>query len=194
MKTELIIVTDRSGSMQSIRADCIGGFEKFIADQKKVEGECRVTSLMFDHAIEYDYVARPLSEVSTLKLEPRGSTALFDALGSVLNDQGARITKEKWAELVIVVVITDGGENASREYRQPQIKTMIEHAEKNGWNFIFLAANQDGFANAASYGMSNVQGKTFSANSAGTVSAYHSASVDTVQLRSGLAPKNEPTL
>lgn len=194
MKTELIIVTDRSGSMQSIRTDCIGGFEAFIADQKKVEGECRVTALMFDDRIEYDYVAKPLAEVSTLKLNPRGGTALFDALGAALNEQGARIAAEKWAELVVVVVITDGQENASKEFKQPQIKTMIEHAEKNGWNFIFLAANQDGFAAANSYGMSNVQGKTFTANSVGTQSAYYSASVDTTQLRSGLAPKNEPTL
>lgn len=194
MKTELIIVTDRSGSMQSIRSDCIGGFEKFIEDQKKVEGECRVTALHFDTIVDYHYVARPLTEISTLQLEPRGSTALYDAVGRALNEQGKRIADEKWADLVIVLVITDGAENASREYTHEQVQAMVKHAEFMGWKFIFLATGIE-----AQKAMSGISGamtlnKAFSKSSVGTQSAYYSASVDTVQLRSGLAPKNEPTL
>lgn len=194
MNTELIVITDRSGSMASIKHECDGGFAAFIADQKKVAGECRVTQIMFDNVIETQYAGKPLTEVPPLDLQPRGTTALFDALGAGLNEQGARIAKEKWAELVIVMVITDGGENASKEYKLPQIKTMIEHAEKTGWKFIFLATGLDAFNSMQSTGVSGQSLKSFSKTSVGTSSAYYSASVDTVQLRSGLAPKNEPTL
>lgn len=194
MKTELIVITDRSGSMQSIRDDCIGGFEKFIEDQKKVKGECRVTALHFDTAVDYHYTALPLSAVHTLQLEPRGSTALYDAVGRALNEQGKRIADEKWADLVIVMVITDGAENASCEYTHDQVQGMVKHAESKGWKFIFLATGIEARKSMAGISGAQTISKSFSKNSVGTQSAYYSASVDTVQLRSGLAPKNEPTL
>jgi hypothetical protein len=194
MKTELIVITDRSGSMQSIRKDCIGGFESFIADQKKVEGECRVTALHFDNVVDYHYVARPLAEISTLQLEPRGMTALYDAVGRALNEQGKRIADEKWAELVIVMVITDGAENASQEYSHATVKSMIAHAESKGWKFIFLATGLDAVQSMRVIASAVTISKSFSKNSVGTQSAYASASMDTVQLRSGKAAPNEPTL
>lgn len=187
MNTEIIVITDRSGSMEGIRKDANAGFDAFIREQKEVPGACRVTQIMFDTQVETQYTAKPLAEVPPLDLKPRGQTALLDAIGQAMNVQGARIAQEKWAELVIVTIITDGGENASKEYTQPQIKTMIEHAEKNGWKFIFLAANQDGFSVATAYGIgstSGIKGQSFAANSAGTEAAYRSISATTGILRS----------
>lgn len=187
MNTEIIVITDRSGSMDKIRQDANGGFDRFIREQKEVPGACRVTQIMFDTVVETQYTSKPLAEVPPLNLQPRGGTALLDAIGQALNVHGARIAQEKWAELVVVTIITDGGENASREYTQPQIKTMIEHAEKNGWKFIFLAANQDGFSVATSYGIgstSGIKGQSFAANAAGTRDAYASISATTGILRS----------
>jgi uncharacterized protein YegL len=188
MNTEIIVITDRSGSMASIREDANGGFDQFIREQKEVPGACRVTQIMFDNVVETQYTAKPLAEVPPLDLQPRGSTALLDAIGQALNVQGARIAADKWAQLVVVTIITDGGENASKEYTREQIKTMIEHAEKNGWKFVFLAANQDGFAVGQSYGIgthSGIAGQTFAANSVGTQAAYASTSSITRDLRSG---------
>lgn len=184
MKTEILVITDRSGSMSSIREDANGGFDNFIKEQKEVPGEARVSMVMFDDKVETFYSAKPLSEVPPLNLLPRGSTALLDAIGQTLNVHGKRIKDEGWAELVIVIIITDGGENASKEYTQAQIKTMIQHAESTGWKFVFLAANQDAFSVGAGYGISAVHTQNFAATSKGTQQAYASASASTRTLRS----------
>lgn len=176
MNTEIIVITDRSGSMATIRVDANGGFDTFMNDQKKIAGECRVTQIMFDDTVETQYVATPLAEVPPLNLQPRGSTALLDAIGMTLSVQGRRIKEQAWAELVIVTIITDGGENASKEYNPAQIKTMVQHAEKHGWKFVFLAANQDAFATGANYGISAASTRSFVASSVGTQAAYASTS------------------
>lgn len=193
MKTEIIFVTDRSGSMATIWNECIGGLKSFIEDQKKVAGECRVTQVIFDHVIETQYEGKPLAEVQAQLPEPRGTTALYDAIGMTLTTQGERIAREKWADLVVFNIITDGGENASKEYSAARVKEMIAHAEKNGWKFIYMATGLDAFNSLRTAGVAGQSIKSFSKTSIGTQSAYYSASVDTVQLRSGLAPKNEPT-
>lgn len=188
MKCEIICITDRSGSMASIKADVIGGFNSFLADQKTVPGEARITFAQFDDKYEVVYQATPLAdapELTSATFTPRGSTALMDAIGRTMNVQGERITKENWAEKVIVCIITDGGENSSCEFTQPQIKTMIEHAQKNDWSFIFLAANQDAFAVGAGYGISGATTANFTASAAGTAQAYASTSSMTRSIRAG---------
>ena len=188
MKTEIIAITDRSGSMGRIASDANGGFDQFIKEQQAIPGEARVTQVMFDDRIEVQYTAKPLSEVPPLNLMPRGSTALLDAIGTTLNTQGERIKREAWADLVIVVVITDGLENASREYTAARVKEMTQHAEANGWRFVFLAANQDAFATASAYGISAQFASNFTADSIGTRSAYSAMSVNTSMLRSAPTP------
>lgn len=182
--TEIIAITDRSGSMHSIKNDAIGGFDTFIADQRAQPGNVRVTSVIFDTVVETQYTALPISEVPSLVLEPRGSTALYDAIGQTLTVHGERITKEAWAHLVIVVIITDGNENASREYTQARIKEMITHAQAHEWKFVFLAANQDAFAAGASMGVSASTTMGYEATDVGTRSVYASASTMTKSLRS----------
>lgn len=188
MKTEIIVITDRSGSMSSIQKDVIGGFNKFLEEQKAVPGECRMTYTQFDSEYEVVYQGKTLSEAPLLDAKtfvPRGMTALNDAIGRTLNEQGKRIAEEKWAELVIVQIITDGGENCSREYFAPQVKTMIEHAQANGWKILFLAANQDAFLTGGQYGISAGTTMNYTANSLGSAAAYASTSAYTTSVRGG---------
>jgi hypothetical protein len=186
MKTEIICITDRSGSMNAIRHDVVGGYNRFINDQKAVPGEARMTFVQFDDLYERLYEGVAIETVPYLSLDtyvPRGSTALMDAIGRTLNEQGERIAREKWADKVIVTIITDGQENASVKFRTDEIREMITHAEQHGWSFVFLAANQDAFATAAHYGISAATTQNFVANAAGAAQAYVGMSNMTRSLR-----------
>jgi hypothetical protein len=191
MKTEILVITDRSGSMASTAKDVIGGYNTFIEEQREVPGEAKVTFAQFDDVYEVVYAGRPLADVPALDSRtfvPRGSTALLDAIGRTLNEQGQRIAAEKWADLVIVCILTDGGENASREYDTAKVKTMTEHAEKNGWKFVYLGANQDSFGVTQNLGMKGAIVANYVASAAGTQAAYSSTSASVRGLRTGLAP------
>lgn len=183
MKTEILVITDRSGSMAPIAPDVIGGYNQFLKEQREVPGEARVTFTQFDHEYAIVYQAKVLADAPNLDAGtymPRGSTALNDAMGRTLNEQGARIASEKWADLVVVCVITDGGENASREYTGPKVAEMVKHAEANGWKFVYLAAGQAAMATAANLGIA-AQG--FAASAAGTAGAYAATSSTLRSLR-----------
>lgn len=185
MKTEIIVILDRSGSMHSIATDVVGGFNSFVKDQQDQPGEARLTLVQFDTAYELDYVAYNINDVPTLEFTPRGGTALYDALGRTLVEQGARISKEKWADLVIVNIITDGEENSSNKFTQEAVKILTTSYEESGWEFIFLAANQDAFAAAKNYGMSGKLAGNFEANSMGATTMYETTSATMRSLRSG---------
>ena len=188
LKTEIIVVTDRSGSMQNIAEATIAGYNKFIREQKAEEGEARVTFTQFDDIYEVVYQGRDLREVPELTaatFQPRGGTALLDAIGRTLDEQLKRITAEKWAELVIVQIITDGQENQSRTYTADRIKGMIQTAQNLGVEFIFQAANQDAFATARDYGFLSKGVGNFVASAAGASAAYESTANYAKSLRSG---------
>jgi hypothetical protein len=105
--------------MQSIREDTVGGFDAFIAEQREQPGECRVTLAQFDDQYELVYADRPIQEVPGLVLQPRGTTALLDAIGRLVTDAGAGLAALPEAErpgTVIVGIMTDGHENASKEW------------------------------------------------------------------------------
>lgn len=182
--TEIIVITDRSGSMNYIRNDAIGGYATFLAEQKTQPGNARVTSVIFDDKYEVQYQAVPISVAQGLALDPRGSTAMYDAIGRTLEEQGKRITEEKWAHLVIVVIITDGEENASREYSAVRIKEMITKCEAHDWKFVFLAANQDAFSAGENLGISKSTTMGYAATGEGTRAVYGSAAAMTSTLRS----------
>jgi Mg-chelatase subunit ChlD len=150
---EIVCVIDRSGSMDAIRSDAVGGFNRFLEEQKKLPGDARLTLVLFNH--EYGLVAdgAPLSSIKPLSDEtyvPSGTTALLDAVGRTLDAVRARIdgmTAAARPDRVIVSILTDGLENASRDYTYERIGRMIaECRKKRGWDFVFLAANQDAFA------------------------------------------------
>ena len=184
MNTEIIILTDSSGSMASIKSDAEGGVNNFIREQKAIEGEARVTNVLFNTITQTLYKGTPIDQVhENFAIAPCGGTALLDAIGSTLEEQAKRIHDEKWADIVIFVIVTDGEENASRKYEQSQIKQMIEHAQGNGWTFIFLAANQDAFKVGGSFGIQASNRHNFSADSQGTLRAYATISASTTSLR-----------
>ena len=127
--THLYFLLDRSGSMQSIKSDIEGGFAAFVDEQRKGAGECRATLAQFDDVYEVVYADRPLADVPPLDLQPRNMTALHDAMGRLITDAGAKLAALPEAErpgTVIVAIMTDGLENASKEWTRPAIKALVE--------------------------------------------------------------------
>lgn len=192
MKAEIIVITDRSGSMESIATEVIGGYNNFIDEQRQVAGEARVTFTQFDDRYEVVYAGKPINKVPRLDdstFVPRGMTALLDAIGKTLEAQGARIAAEKWADLVIVCILTDGRENASQEFSAKRVREMTSHAELHGWKFVYLGANQDSFRVARRLGIRNGIVQNYTANAAGTRAAYALTSRSIRSLRAGTVPK-----
>ena len=155
--TDITMVIDRSGSMQSIQSDAEGGINSFIEQQKQEPGEANVTLVQFDSEYEFVHSGVPIRQVPAFRLVPRGSTALLDAVGRAINETGARLAAMDEAQrpgLVVLVIVTDGEENSSREFTRDQIRKMVEHQQSAyKWQFTFLAANQDAFAAGGSMGI-----------------------------------------
>ncbi len=159
--TELVFILDRSGSMAGLESDTIGGFNSMLEKQRNVAGACNITTVLFDNAYEllHDRIdIRAVSPMTDKDYYVRGSTALLDAIGLTINKLAAvqKNTAEDYrAEKVIFVIITDGYENASREFTAEKVRTMIQR-EKNqyGWEFIFLGANIDAVETARHFGIS----------------------------------------
>lgn len=164
--TDITLVVDRSGSMQSIRGDAEGGVNAFLHQQAREPGEAFVTLIEFDH--EYDFIYRgvPIRNCSDYKLTPRGSTALLDTLGRAITETGIRLNLMTEADrpgLVIFVIMTDGQENASREFTRERVREMIGHQQQHyHWQFTFLGANQDAFAEAGLLGVDPTASVKFS--------------------------------
>lgn len=179
--TEIIAILDRSGSMRSIVNDTIGGFNTFVDEQRKSPGLARLTLVQFDHEFQEVYAGKPLSEVPPLSLLPRGNTALYDAIGRAIQTTGERLASMPEAERpgkVLVVILTDGEENASSEFRAENIAEMIRHQQEvYSWGFIFLGANQDAILTAQAIGIAADSSITYGANSKGVNSVLRSASV-----------------
>ncbi|MHB8954863.1 MAG: vWA domain-containing protein [Pirellulaceae bacterium] len=155
--TDITLIVDRSGSMQSICADAEGGINAFVAEQAQQPGEALLTLVQFDTEYEFLHRGVPIQQVPPYRLVPRGSTALLDAVGRAINETGERLSKmleQDRPGLVIFVVMTDGEENSSQEFSKEPIKQMITHQQdKYGWHFTFLGANQDAFAEAGALGI-----------------------------------------
>lgn len=158
--TEIAYVLDRSGSMQGMQEPAVAAFNDFIKTQLDVPGEARVTLVQFDNVYEVPIPARPIQDVPLLTAAaytPRGSTALLDAIGRTIIEIDSRLKplpeNEKPGK-VILAIFTDGLENASNQYTAKQIGDLIQlYREEKGWEFLFLAANQDAIATAAALHM-----------------------------------------
>lgn len=187
MNTEIICILDKSGSMAPLRHDVLGGFNSFLAEQKALPGEARITLVLFNGDTTDVFEAKRLADAADLTLAqyaPVGSTALLDAIGATLERHAKRIASENWAQQVIVNIITDGEENCSTVYKLDQVKTMITHAQdKAGWVFLFQAANQDAFLAGGQYGISGATTMNFVASGAGMRSAYGATSASVTSLR-----------
>lgn len=155
--THVVMVIDRSGSMSSCWNDVKGGYKEIVKTNKKAEGKCTFTVAAFDS--EYDLL-EDFTDVQAVKdnlsVTPRGSTALLDAIGKTVNNVVSRIKEMDKMERpgkVIVVVQTDGYENASREYKKSDIKKLIsKQSEKYNWQFQFIGATMESVNEAQDYG------------------------------------------
>ena len=160
--TDITFVLDRSGSMQSIKSATIESFNGFVQSQRAGDGTAQLSLVQFDDHYE-------LNEVTYV---PRASTALLDAIGRTVQLTGERLRDMPENErpgTVVFVTLTDGYENASREYTLQRVNDMIcEQRDKYSWQFIFLGANQDAIATAAKMGMGAGQSMTFAASPSGT--------------------------
>jgi uncharacterized protein YegL len=190
MLTELAIILDRSGSMASVAKDVEGGFDKFIATQRATpNGECRVSLTQFDSlGVETLYSGTPLAEVPALVLEPRGNTPLLDAVGKTVTVLKGRIDREAApaaGRRVLVLIITDGQENASREYTKAQIKTLVEGQRAIGWDFLYLGANVDAFAEAGGLGIPSASASPYTPTPAGVAASFTSVSSRVASYRAG---------
>ncbi len=193
MKDDLIditIVLDRSGSMEAVREDTIGGFDAFLEEQKAVPGDASLTLVQFDDKYEVLYEGKRLQDapaLSTRTFVPRGSTALLDAIGRAVNATGARLAAQRESERagkVLFVIMTDGEENASREFSSRQVFDMITHQrEKYQWEVVFIGANQDAVATGASYGIPKANALNYAATPAGTRGANATLSKATASFR-----------
>ncbi|PWN01289.1 hypothetical protein DJ010_19195 [Nocardioides silvaticus] len=163
--THLYFLLDRSGSMQSIKTDTEGGFAAFIEEQRKESGECRVTLAQFDDTYDVVYASRPLSAVPPLDLQPRGTTALLDAMGRLIisaGDELAALPEDERPGTVIVAIMTDGLENASREWTHPAIKALVEQQVRDyAWQFQYMGADQDAIEVGTSLGVSAAASVTY---------------------------------
>lgn len=177
--TELVFILDRSGSMSGLEKDTIGGFNSLIEKQKKQEGKCYVSTVLFDHEMLVLHDRLSLDDVKPMTdrdYEVRGCTALLDAIGGAIHHI-SNIHKyarpEDVPQSTMFVIITDGMENASRKYTSNRVKEMISHKkDKYGWEFLFIGANIDAVETAQSFGIDEDRAVNYNADEKGTGIVY----------------------
>lgn len=172
---------DRSGSMENIRDDVIGGMNHFFNAQKREPGECTTTLAQFDNEYEVIYDHVPIANVAPrtrANYAPRSSTALYDSISRLIDDTGIfllGLPEHLRPERVLFVINTDGHENASCRVTQFALRKKIEHQrDAYKWEFVFLGANQDAILSARDIGIGAGSTMSYAANSVGTASAMES--------------------
>lgn len=171
-----VLIIDRSGSMVPIAKETQNGVRLFVSEQREIPGRATLSLYQFDHEHDtvHDFV--PLRDVAPYTLVPRGNTALLDACGFAITKVGEKLAAMSEGERpgkVIVVIATDGQENFSREYKLGQIRDMItRQREQYGWEFAYVGANQDSFAEAGRMGIPQMATMDYAATTTGTNSAW----------------------
>ena len=172
--TEIIFILDRSGSMEGLEADTIGGFNSMMRKQASEPGDALVSTLLFDNDVEviHDRLnIKDVPEITSKEYYVRGCTALLDAVGGAIKHismihKYAR--KEDIPEKTLFIITTDGMENASRLYSYDDVRSMVEHQKsKHGWEFIFLGANIDAATEASRYGIDSSMAVNYNCDSEG---------------------------
>lgn len=181
--TELVFILDKSGSMAGLERDTIGGFNAMLDKQKAQAGECRITTVLFDHRYEllHDRTdIRAVRPITAREYRVGGSTALLDALGKTIHKiaTAQKNTSEPFrAKRVMFVIITDGEENASREYAAKEVKEAIQRQKSRyGWEFIFLGANIDAVETAGRFGIDAGRAANYVPDSQGTALNFRAMS------------------
>lgn len=170
--TEIIMILDQSGSMHGLEGDTIGGYNQFLSSQKKTKGKATITTVLFNHEMQVIHHQEDIKKVKPLTEEDYqtyGSTALLDALGTTIQETTTQ--QELWERIpehTIVVIMTDGMENASKKFTYPEIKKLIQEKEKAGWEFVFLGANIDSVEVANNIGIKKSRAHDFIQDEKGT--------------------------
>jgi len=176
--TEIIVLIDKSGSMNSIQQSTIDGFNSFILEQKEVNPEAKISLIQFDDEYEVNYESLNIKHVKKLDKStyvPRGLTALRDAMGRTIVYFKEKQSKEQ--SKVIFAIITDGYENASKEFSHKTITELVDEVKnKFDWEVVYLGANQDAIKVAENMGIAKSHSMTFSASDEGMTRAFYSLS------------------
>lgn len=172
--TEVVFIMDKSGSMHGLEADTIGGYNSFLENQREVEGDCLISTVLFSHNSTVIHDRIPLEKVEPMtdaQYKAGGNTALLDAIGNAVHHIGnihKYAREENIPEKTIFVITTDGMENSSHKYSYAKIKNMIERqTEKYGWEFLFLGANIDAITEGARLGIREDRSVTYRCDSEG---------------------------
>lgn len=174
-ETLLNIVLDETGSMNSCWDNTISAFNDYLGGQKTADGVCKVTMSMFSDKTSWTrgvasdkirsiYTNTPVSDVVELSrsnYRPEGGTNLYDAIGTAIRRVEAQLDAQDSVPNVLMVIITDGEENCSREYTVQGIKDLVKAKEAEGWTFVYLGANQDAWKVGQSFGLAKGQTKTY---------------------------------
>ena len=188
-RIELVMILDRSGSMHGLEADTIGGFNAMIEKEKKLGIDVRVTTVLFNDKIDRLYEHRAIQSVRPLTertYETGGTTALLDAVGDTILRMEQSGAADRQGTKVIVVIITDGMENASTEFTKAKVKELIsDKQEKAGWDFIYLGANIDAAEEAGAIGVSKANAVTYKNTSSGVRANYDAVGVYVAERASG---------
>ena len=188
-RIELVMILDKSGSMHGLEADTIGGFNAMIEKEKKLGIDVRVTTVLFNDKMDRLYEHREIRSVRPLTertYETGGTTALLDAVGDTILHMEQSGAADRQGTKVIVVIITDGMENASTEFTKAKVKELIsDKQEKAGWDFIYLGANIDAAEEAGAIGVSKANAVTYKNTSSGVRANYDAVGVYVAERASG---------
>ncbi len=193
-RTELVFILDRSGSMSGLESDTIGGYNSMLTKQKKEDGEATVTTVLFDDKYEllHDRISiHDMAPMTEKEYYVRGCTALLDAIGRTIHKIASvqrHTVPEKRADKVLFVIITDGMENASREFHYEKIRSMVEYEKQQGWEFLFLGANIDAITTAGRFGIGADRAVNYHPDAEGTALNYEVVSDAITHVRRCTAP------
>ena len=186
MKTILGILIDRSGSMISIASDMNGGISNFIKDQAKEPGDCTLILSQFDNVYEDIYHDDIKNYNLQFQLQPRNSTALCDAIMKISAKIEEEIVKGPIPDHVVLMIVTDGYENASQEVSKAQIKDLVEQKEKDNWNILYLGGGDSFYEGSEEFSVSRDCTAGYACNSVGTNNAFKMSS-DKIKTMRGMS-------
>jgi Mg-chelatase subunit ChlD len=185
--THVFMVVDKSGSMHPLQDDVIGGFNTYVNKlAEDTEHEYRITAILFDTSVRRHSEAKKPAEIAALDYRsyaPGGTTALYDAVGDAIYDAG-RVTI-KPADKVLVVIMTDGEENSSREYTTEAIKFRIQDREKQGWEFLYIGQGLDTWNQASGMGLRATSYLHTNSSKGATVGTYGGLASGTIAVAAG---------